>query len=144
MYEPGGLLNGILNSLGLDSLAFLQEPGTALPSVIVVQAWAFLGTGILILTTGLEAIPEVYYEAAELDGAGRGTVFRRITLPLLRPSLLFVCLTQFFAGLQSFALINVMTGDGGQGAAAGAVPGVCTPWSPRAPCSPSFRFSTCC
>ncbi|MFI1621134.1 carbohydrate ABC transporter permease [Streptomyces lydicus] len=82
-----------------------------------------LGTGILILTSGLKAIPEVYYEAAELDGADRGTVFRRITLPLLRPSLLFVCLTQFIAGLQSFALINVMTGDGGQGAAAGAVPG---------------------
>ncbi|MFH9229842.1 carbohydrate ABC transporter permease [Streptomyces lydicus] len=94
------------------SLAFLQDPDTALPSVIVVQAWAPLGTGILILTAGLKAIPEVSYEAAELDGAGRGTVFRRITLPLLRPSLLFVCLTQFIAGLQSFALINVMTGDG--------------------------------
>ncbi|MFD8330759.1 carbohydrate ABC transporter permease [Streptomyces lydicus] len=115
MYEPGGLLNGLLNSLGLDSLAFLQDPDTALPSVIVVQAWASLGSGILILTAGLKAIPEVYYEAAELDGAGRGTVFRRITLPLLRPSLLFVCLTQFIAGLQSFALINVMTGDGGPG-----------------------------
>ncbi|MEU5239987.1 GNAT family N-acetyltransferase [Streptomyces lydicus] len=97
------------------SLAFLPDPDTALPSVIVVQAWASLGTGILILTAGLKAIPEVSYEAAELDGAGRGTVFRRITLPLLRPSLLFVCLTQFIAGLQSFALINVMTGDGGPG-----------------------------
>ncbi|MFG2397481.1 carbohydrate ABC transporter permease [Streptomyces lydicus] len=68
----------------------------------------------------------VYCEAAELDGAGRGTVFRRITLPLLRPSLLFVCLTQFIAGLQSFALINVMAGDGGPGDATNAPPWRCT------------------
>ncbi|MFE0189365.1 carbohydrate ABC transporter permease [Streptomyces sp. NPDC058989] len=115
MYEPGGLVNGLLNGLGLDSVAFLQNPGTALPSVIVVQAWASVGTAILILTAGLKSIPEVYYEAAELDGAGRRTLFWRITLPLLRPSLLFVCLTQFITGLQSFALINVMTGEGGPG-----------------------------
>ncbi|MGG7572285.1 carbohydrate ABC transporter permease [Streptomyces sirii] len=115
MYEPGGLVNGLLNGLGLDSVAFLQSPGTALPSIVVVQAWASVGTAILILTAGLKSIPEVYYEAAELDGAGRRTLFRRITLPLLRPSLLFVCLTQFITGLQSFALINVMTGEGGPG-----------------------------
>ncbi|BDM73157.1 hypothetical protein HEK616_66440 [Streptomyces nigrescens] len=115
MYEPGGLINGVLNGLGLPSLAFLQDPDTALPSVIVVQAWASTGSAILILTAGLTAIPGVYYEAAELDGAGDRTIFWRITLPLLRPSLLFVCLTQFIAGLQSFALINVMTGDGGPG-----------------------------
>ncbi|MGW1378208.1 carbohydrate ABC transporter permease [Streptomyces sp. NPDC002446] len=115
MYEPGGLVNGLLNGLGLDSVGFLQNPGTALPSIVVVQAWASVGSAILILTAGLKAIPEVYYEAAELDGAGPRTVFRRITLPLLRPSLLFVCLTQFITGLQSFALINVMTGEGGPG-----------------------------
>ncbi|MFE7612852.1 carbohydrate ABC transporter permease [Streptomyces celluloflavus] len=115
MYEPGGLVNGVLNALGLGSVALLQNPGTALPSVVVVQAWASLGTAILILTAGLKAIPESYYEAAELDGARPFTVFRRITLPLLRPSLVFVSITQFIAGLQSFALIIVMTGDGGPG-----------------------------
>jgi multiple sugar transport system permease protein len=112
LYEPGGLINGLLNGLGLDSIAFLTEPSTALPSVVVVQAWAQLGTAILILTAGLKAIPESYHEAAELDGAGALTVFWRITLPLLRPALLFVCITQFIAGLQSFALIIVMTGGG--------------------------------
>lgn len=70
---------------------------------------------ILILTAGLKAVPHSYYEAAELDGAGPFTVFTRITLPLLRPSLLFVCVTQFITGLQSFALIIVMTGEGGPG-----------------------------
>lgn len=115
MYQPGGLINGVLNGLGLDSVAFLQDPDTALPSVVVVQAWASVGTAILILTAGLKAIPESYYEAAQIDGAGPFTIFWRITLPLLRPSLLFVCITQFITGLQSFALIIVMTGEGGPG-----------------------------
>ncbi|MGW3206452.1 carbohydrate ABC transporter permease [Streptomyces sp. NPDC001135] len=114
MYEPGGLVNGVLNALGLGSVAFLQDPDTALPSVVVVQAWASVGSAILVLTAGLKSIPDAYYEAAALDGAGPGTVFWRITLPLLRPSLLFVCITQFLTGLQSFALIIVMT-QGGPG-----------------------------
>ncbi|MEU5595015.1 sugar ABC transporter permease [Streptomyces sp. NPDC020298] len=112
MYEPGGLVNGVLNALGLASVAFLQDPDTALPSVVVVQAWASVGSAILILTAGLKSIPESYYEAAALDGAGPLTVLWRITLPLLRPSLLFVCITQFLTGLQSFALIIVMTKGG--------------------------------
>ncbi|MFI2758813.1 carbohydrate ABC transporter permease [Streptomyces echinatus] len=112
MYEPGGLVNGVLNALGLGSVAFLQDPDTALPAVVVVQAWASVGSAILVLTAGLKSIPGSYYEAAALDGAGAGTVFRRITLPLLRPSLLFVCVTQFLTGLQSFALIIVMTKGG--------------------------------
>ncbi|MEV6805067.1 carbohydrate ABC transporter permease [Streptomyces sp. NPDC017248] len=114
MYEPGGLANGVLNALGLASVAFLQDPDTALPSVVVVQAWASLGSAVLVLTAGLKSIPASYHEAAALDGAGPATVFRRITLPLLRPSLLFVCVTQFLTGLQSFALITVMT-QGGPG-----------------------------
>ncbi|MFF7352104.1 MULTISPECIES: carbohydrate ABC transporter permease [Streptomyces] len=112
MYEPGGLVNGVLNAVGLGSVAFLQDPGTALPSVVVVQAWASVGSAILVLTAGLKSVPESYYEAAALDGAGPVTVFWRITLPLLRPSLLFVCVTQFLTGLQSFALIIVMTKGG--------------------------------
>ncbi|MGW2708859.1 carbohydrate ABC transporter permease, partial [Streptomyces sp. NPDC001356] len=112
MYEPGGLVNGVLNAVGLDSVAFLADPDTALPSVVVVQAWASLGSAVLVLTAGLKSVPESYYEAAALDGAGPVTVFRRITLPLLRPSLLFVCVTQFLTGLQSFALITVMTRGG--------------------------------
>ncbi|MFD8812196.1 carbohydrate ABC transporter permease [Streptomyces sp. NPDC059627] len=112
MYQPGGLVNGVLNAVGLGSVAFLQDPDTALPAVVVVQAWASVGSAILVLTAGLKSVPESYYEAAALDGAGPGTVFWRITLPLLRPSLLFVCVTQFLTGLQSFALIIVMTRGG--------------------------------
>lgn len=113
MYEPGsGLVNGMLNSVGIPSVSFLTNTATALPSVVVVQAWASIGTAILILTAGLKAIPETYYEAGDLDGTNAWTRFWHITLPLLRPTLLFVLITQFIAGLQSFALIIVMTQGG--------------------------------
>lgn len=113
MYQPAGLINGILNKLGVNSIGFLSDANYALPAVTVVHAWASIGGAVLILTAGLKAIPEMYYEAAEVDGANTWRMFWQITLPLLRPSLLFVLITQFIGGLQSFALIIVMTTDGG-------------------------------
>jgi multiple sugar transport system permease protein len=116
LYAPsGGAINGLLNKLGFHTVDFLANPSTALPSVVVVAAWAAIGGSILILTAGLKNIPETYYEAAELDGANAWTMFWRITMPLLRPTLLFVSVTSFIGGLQSFALIVVMTGNGGPG-----------------------------
>ncbi|GAA4893331.1 carbohydrate ABC transporter membrane protein 1, CUT1 family (TC 3.A.1.1.-) [Stackebrandtia albiflava] len=113
LYEPGGgLINGLLNAVGISSVQFLSDPDTALPSVVVVQAWASIGSAILILTAGLKAIPHTYYEAGELDGTTAWSAFWHITLPLLRPTLLFVMITQFIGALQSFALIIVMTSGG--------------------------------
>lgn len=114
MYDSnGGLINALLNALGLPTIAFLDDPNTALGSIIVVSAWASIGGSVLILTAGLKSIPETYYEAAVLEGAGSAQLFWHITLPLLRPSVLFVLITGFISGLQSFTLILVMTGDGG-------------------------------
>jgi len=113
MYQPAGLINGVLNKLGVNSIGFLSDASYALPAVTVVHAWASIGGAVLILTAGLKAIPDMYYEAAAVDGATPWRMFWQITLPLLRPSLLFVLITQFIGGLQSFALIIVMTGDGG-------------------------------
>ena len=113
LYRPSGFINGALNFLGFKSIPFLTDPGTALPAVIVVAAWGSIGSAILILTAGLKSIPDPYYEAAEIDGANSWQQFWKITLPLLRPTLLFVLITQVIGGLQSFALINVMTGNGG-------------------------------
>lgn len=113
MYQPAGLINGLLNALGVNSVGFLSDPDIALPSVAVVQAWASIGAAVLILTAGIKSIDRTIYEAADLDGAGPFRTFWSITLPLLRPSLLFVFITQAIAGLQSFALIIVMTKDGG-------------------------------
>ena len=113
MYQPAGLINGLLNSLHVNSIGFLSDPKVALSSVVVVQAWSSIGVAVLILVAGIKAIDTNIYEAAEIDGANVWKTFWQITLPLLRPSLLFVFITQFIAGLQSFALIIVMTGTGG-------------------------------
>lgn len=113
LYQPGGLINGVLNLLGVNSIGFLSDPKVALPSVAVTQAWASIGTAVLILTAGIKAIDQTIYEAADIDGANTWRTFWLITLPLLRPSLAFVFITQVIAGLQSFALIIVMTKDGG-------------------------------
>jgi multiple sugar transport system permease protein len=113
MYQPAGLINGFLNLLHINSIGFLSDPKISLPSVAVVQAWASIGAAVLILTAGIKAIDRNVYEAAEIDGANSWRTFWSITLPLLKPSLLFVFITQCIAGLQSFALIIVMTKDGG-------------------------------
>lgn len=113
LYQPAGFINKMLNAVGISSQPFLSDPTTALPSVVVVAAWAATGSAVLILVGGLKSVPAEFYEAAELDGANSWQRFRHVTLPLLRPTLLFVLVTQTITGLQSFAIVNVMTGNGG-------------------------------
>ncbi|MFC4619220.1 carbohydrate ABC transporter permease [Camelliibacillus cellulosilyticus] len=116
MYDPNtGLINAILGALGMPTIHFMDSPHIALFSVIIVAAWTGIGSAILILTAGLKNIPDSYYEAAIIDGAGTFRLFWNITMPLLKPSMLFVLITSFIGGLQSFNLILVMTGDGGPG-----------------------------
>lgn len=116
MYDPtGGLINGILNALGFKSIAFLSNPDYALKAIIVVGGWLGIGSAVLILTAGLKGIPDDYYEAATIEGAGVFQLYRYITLPLLKPSILFVLITSFIGGLQSFTLALVMTRNGGPG-----------------------------
>lgn len=110
MYDPnGGLINAILNKLGIPIVRFLGDPDLALTSIIIVAAWAGVGGSVLILTAGLKSIPDSYYEAAIMDGAGSFRLFWNISLPLLRPSILFVLITGFIGGLQSFTLALVMS-----------------------------------
>jgi multiple sugar transport system permease protein len=116
MYNPtSGVINGALTSLGMKTIAFLDNPHTALASLIVVGGWLGIGSAVLILTAGLKAVPEDYYEAATLEGAGVSAIYRKITLPLLKPSILFVLITGFIGGLQSFTLTMVITKTGGPG-----------------------------
>jgi multiple sugar transport system permease protein len=116
MYDPaGGLINGVLNSFGMKSIAFLANADYAMKSIIVVGGWIGVGSAVLILTAGLKAIPQDFYEAATLEGARVFQMYRNITLPLLKPSILFVLITSFIAGLQSFTLALVMTRNGGPG-----------------------------
>ena len=79
--------------------------GNVVPYVIaVIQSWMWFGNSFIMLMAGVQGIPRDYYEAAAIDGAGRWTVFGRITLPLLRPIMMYVAITSLIGGLQMFDL----------------------------------------
>ncbi|MBV8152132.1 MAG: sugar ABC transporter permease, partial [Candidatus Eremiobacteraeota bacterium] len=94
LYLPtGGPLSIALAKLGLGSPNWFNDPHWALPAVSSVSIWKFFGFNYLILLAGLKAIPESFLEAAEIDGAVGWTLFRRIVLPLVMPTLLFTVVT---------------------------------------------------
>jgi multiple sugar transport system permease protein len=83
-----GLLNVLLHSVGLPRVFWLQEPQWALPALILMSLWG-LGGGMVIYLAGLQGIPEVFYEAAEIDGAGRWGKLWNVTIPLMSPVIFF-------------------------------------------------------
>ena len=107
-----GLVNRLLAFVGIGGPQWLTDPGSAMTAVIIVAIWTGLGQNMLLFSAGLEGIDESYYEAARIDGANTAQIFWGVTLPLLRPTLLFVTITSFIAGMGSFTLILVLTGGG--------------------------------
>ena len=110
-----GLLNRLLDLLGLGGPDWLNQPETAMATVILVSVWAGLGHNILLFAAALAGIDATLYDAARLDGAREWQILRRMTLPLLRPAVLFASVTGMIAGLGSFALILVLTDGGPEG-----------------------------
>lgn len=112
--ERGGIINFLLRSSGLiqKPIPFLQSFDWALPSVIAAEIWQMLGFYMIIILTGLQAIPTHLYEAAAVDGVPRWAQFWRITLPLLRPSLFLCAVVGILNSVTSFDLVYVMTGGG--------------------------------
>jgi len=105
LYNPNsGLLNAILRAIGLKGLNWLTDPNVALFSVILTAVWAGLGGSMLIFTASLNNIPQEYYDAANLDGATGFKEFWNITLPLLKPTLLFLSATGLISAWQVFDL----------------------------------------
>ncbi|MCE9559861.1 MAG: extracellular solute-binding protein [Armatimonadetes bacterium] len=127
IFQPeGGILNIVLfgsdgqrNPLGLASALgsngqlpnWLGNEKLALPALIMMSVWS-AGGGMIILLAGLQGIPETYYEAATLDGAGPWRKFKAVTFPLLSPSLFFTMITGVIASFQSFTQAFVMTQGG--------------------------------
>ena len=113
LYQPQrGSLNVLLSMVGIPPQPFLQSTSQALPSIVAVNVWHDLGFQIVIFLAGLSAIPDVYYEAARLDGAGRWHLFRHITLPLLNPTIVFLAVTSAISSLQVFAQVQNMSAQG--------------------------------
>jgi arabinosaccharide transport system permease protein len=112
-----GFLNLFLSSLtGIQPLRWLETADLALPSLILVATWRWTGINILYFNSGLVNIPRELYEAAAIDGAGPFQMFWRVTLPLLRPTTLFVLVISIIGGYQVFVEPFILyTGGGGPG-----------------------------
>lgn len=110
--QRDGLLNAGVTLAGGEKILFLVEPGWARFWAVFVTVWAHMGFYTLILLAGLQAIPRDIYEAAEMDGTSAWRVFRRLTLPLLAPSLLVVLALCLIRGVQTFDEVFVLTGGG--------------------------------
>lgn len=112
-----GVLNGLLRDLGIihHNVNWLGSPGTAFMAVIVAKSWSSFPWIALMFLAGLQTIDTALYEAAEIDGAGRWTRFRKITLPRLRPVLITVVLLEGTWNVQHFETIYVLTNGGPAG-----------------------------
>jgi multiple sugar transport system permease protein len=111
LYHPVyGLLNLGLKSMGLPALSYLNDPTQALPAVTAMAVWKSLGFPVIIFLAGLQSIPRELYDAAAVDGAGVWSRFRRITLPLLRPTTTLLLVIQGVESLRVFTPVYVMTG----------------------------------
>jgi multiple sugar transport system permease protein len=110
--QPDGLLNTMLGWIGISGPDWLHSTTWALPSLIVMTAWRNMGTLMIIFLAGLQNVPVELHEAATMDGASAWQRFRRITLPLLRPTLLLGAVMLSVAYLQFFEEPFVMTNGG--------------------------------
>jgi multiple sugar transport system permease protein len=116
LYQPQfGLINVLLKTVSLPQQPFLKTPDQALYSITALVVWQGLGFAIIIFLAGLKQVPRVYYEAAKVDGANRWQTFRKITFPLLNPSIVYLLVLQSISFLRMFAPVMAMTtqGDGG-------------------------------
>lgn len=106
-----GTINQMLLDMGVISskINWLGQPKTAVLAVSIIGAWMWFGNSFLMLMAGVQGISKDYYEAAYIDGAGRWTVFKCITLPLLKPIMLYVAITSLIGGLQIFDIPFLIT-----------------------------------
>lgn len=109
-----GLLNHFLQSIGVESIGWLTDPAWALFSVSVTTVWMNIGFTFLVLLGGLQSIDSYLYESADIEGAGYFYKLRRITLPMLSPTLFFVLTVSIINAFQTFGQIDILTHGGPQ------------------------------
>ena len=113
MMDPTyGLFNSILRFFHLPPALWLQDPKTAMLSLVLVAVWKGVGYNAIILISGLQSIPGYLYEAASMDRASRRSVLFKITLPMLSPTLFFLTLVNMISSLKVFETISIMTQGG--------------------------------
>lgn len=115
-----GLINGIITRLGFDQIGLLVDKNTALWAIMFVAVWQAVGFYVVLFSAAMASIPTDIYEAAELDGATRTTLFFKVTLPLLWDTLQVAWVYLGIAAFDFFALVTVLAQDGGYGGPDGA------------------------
>jgi ABC-type sugar transport system permease subunit len=110
LYQPSlGLFNMLLKMVGIAPQLYLRSETQALPSIVVYALWKNMGYVMVLFMAGLASISSVYYDAAKVDGAGPFQLFRHITVPLLRPTFVFVLITTMIDAMKLFGPVLVMT-----------------------------------
>ena len=121
MYETqGGLLNYLLSFLGIGPVPWLSNPNIAIWAVIILWIWKWVGYYAILFAVGLQNIPQMYVEAAKVDGATPWQIFHRIIFPLLKPTTLFILVISTSWAFQMFVPVYILT-VGSQGAFTKAV-----------------------
>jgi multiple sugar transport system permease protein/sn-glycerol 3-phosphate transport system permease protein len=116
IFHPSqGILNAFLGVFGIDPIGWVTDPKVALISVSLTTTWMHLGFNFIVLLGGLQSLPTELYESASLDGAGRWTQLRCITVPLLSPVLFFVSVVLVIDSFQSFGQVDILTQGGPAG-----------------------------
>lgn len=112
IFGSSGLINLVLAHFGIQGASWVSDPQYALGTLIILHVWTF-GAPMIIFLAGLRQIPEMYYEAASIDGAGKLRQFRAITIPLLTPIIFFNLVLQVIGAFQSFTQAFVVSGGTG-------------------------------
>jgi ABC-type sugar transport system permease subunit len=107
-----GVLNTLLNAMGLTSVPWLVDSSWAMPSIAIMATWKNVGIYIVLFLVGLQNIPAELYEAASIEGAGRSELFRHITLPMLNPTIVVIMVLSTIGGFSLFIEPYVLTGGG--------------------------------
>jgi ABC-type sugar transport system permease subunit len=107
-----GLLNGLLQTIGLPRMVFLNNRYLALPTIIGISIWKDVGYSVIILVAGLKGVPEMYYEAAIVDGANGWQLFWNVTIPMIRRQIMFVTVWATMGAFQVFIPIFSLTQGG--------------------------------
>lgn len=112
LFQNNGPVNDLLIAIGLEPVSWLNSTVWAMPVLILLTIWKQLGFNMVIFLAGLQAIPQNRYEAAELDGADGLQKFWHVTLPGLRPTIIFVAIATVIFSLKSFEQVYVITSGG--------------------------------
>ena len=112
LHQIVGIFTYWINLMGFGRIAFLNTQGLAFGTVVFVVLWRSFGVSILILVAAMQAVPDDYYDAAEVDGAGKIRQFWSITIPSIMPAIWFLVMTRVIGALQIFEIIFTLTGGG--------------------------------